>query len=69
MSLVAFQRAQQISAERQRTVVEGVKMAVEDEHLQAQSVRFLECTIWLVMTLCLTEKRVDRMKHHKNTKP
>ncbi|KII86937.1 hypothetical protein PLICRDRAFT_113748 [Plicaturopsis crispa FD-325 SS-3] len=36
MSLVAFQRAQQISAERQRTVVEGVKMAVEDEHLQAQ---------------------------------
>ncbi|KAI0700105.1 t-SNARE [Cytidiella melzeri] len=32
MSLVAFQRAQQVSAERQRTVVAGVKHAVEDEH-------------------------------------
>lgn len=32
MSLAAFQRAQQVSAERQRTVVEGVKMAVDDEH-------------------------------------
>ncbi|KAG1759318.1 t-SNARE [Suillus occidentalis] len=32
LSLVAFQRAQQVSAERQRTVVEGVKIAVEDEH-------------------------------------
>ncbi|KAG2118522.1 t-SNARE [Suillus cothurnatus] len=32
LSLVAFQRAQQFSAERQRTVVEGVKIAVEDEH-------------------------------------
>ena len=31
LSLVAFQRAQQASAERQRTVVEGVKHAVEDE--------------------------------------
>jgi len=31
LSLVAFQRAQQVSAERQRTVVEGVKIAVEDE--------------------------------------
>jgi hypothetical protein len=33
MSLVAFQRAQQVSAERQRTVVEGVKHAVEDDHV------------------------------------
>ncbi|KAF9533194.1 t-SNARE [Crepidotus variabilis] len=32
MSLVAFQRAQQVSAERQRTVVQGVKLAVDDEH-------------------------------------
>ncbi|KAG1814075.1 t-SNARE [Suillus variegatus] len=32
LSLVAFQRAQQVSAERQRTVVEGVKIAVEDDH-------------------------------------
>ncbi|KAF8889232.1 t-SNARE [Mucidula mucida] len=32
MSLAAFQRAQQVSAERQRSVVEGVKLAVEDEH-------------------------------------
>ncbi|TFK24400.1 t-SNARE [Coprinopsis marcescibilis] len=32
MSLVAFQRAQQVSAERQRTVVQGVKLAVEDDH-------------------------------------
>ncbi|KIK06244.1 hypothetical protein K443DRAFT_674532 [Laccaria amethystina LaAM-08-1] len=30
-SLVAFQRAQQVSAERQRTVVQGVKLAVDDE--------------------------------------
>ncbi|KXN83122.1 Syntaxin pep12 [Leucoagaricus sp. SymC.cos] len=32
VSLVAFQRAQQVSAEKQRTVVQGVKLAVEDEH-------------------------------------
>jgi len=31
LSLVAFQRAQQVSAERQRTVVQGVKLAVDDE--------------------------------------
>ncbi|TCD59887.1 hypothetical protein EIP91_011254, partial [Steccherinum ochraceum] len=31
VSLVAFQRAQQVSAERQRTVVEGVKIAIEEE--------------------------------------
>jgi len=31
LSLVAFQRAQQVSAERQRTVVEGAKIAVEEE--------------------------------------
>ncbi|OCH90458.1 t-SNARE [Obba rivulosa] len=31
LSLVAFQRAQQVSAERQRTVVEGVKKAVDEE--------------------------------------
>ncbi|KAK7441727.1 SNAP receptor [Stygiomarasmius scandens] len=31
MSLVAFQRAQQVSAEKQRTVVQGVRLAVEDE--------------------------------------
>jgi len=38
LSLVAFQRAQQVSAERQRTVVQGVKLAVEDEYQQtAQS--------------------------------
>ncbi|QRV92506.1 syntaxin protein 2 [Ceratobasidium sp. AG-Ba] len=30
VSLVAFQRAQKVSAERQRTVVEGVKQAVDD---------------------------------------
>jgi len=30
LALVGFQRAQQLSAERQRTVVQGVKMAVED---------------------------------------
>jgi syntaxin 7 len=29
-SLVEFQRAQQISVERQRTVVQGVRMAVDD---------------------------------------
>jgi hypothetical protein len=31
MSLLAFQRAQQFSAEKQRTVVEGVKIAVDEE--------------------------------------
>ena len=31
LSLVAFQRAQQVSAERQRAVVEGVKIAVEED--------------------------------------
>jgi len=32
LSLVSFQRAQQVSAERQRTVVEGVKIAVDEGH-------------------------------------
>ncbi|KAG1834279.1 hypothetical protein EV424DRAFT_1341553 [Suillus variegatus] len=32
LSLVAFQKAQQVSAECQRTVVEDVKIAVEDEY-------------------------------------
>jgi len=32
LSLVAFQRAQQVSADRQRTVVEGVKLAVEEDN-------------------------------------
>ncbi|KAJ7134239.1 t-SNARE [Mycena epipterygia] len=36
MSLVAFQRAQQVSAERQRTVVQGVRMAVDDDPQQEQ---------------------------------
>lgn len=31
MSLTAFQRAQKASVERQRTVVEGVKIAVDDD--------------------------------------
>jgi t-SNARE complex subunit (syntaxin) len=31
LSLVAFQRAQQVSAERQRTVVKGVRLAVDDD--------------------------------------
>ncbi|KAL1746837.1 t-SNARE [Schizophyllum fasciatum] len=30
MSMLAFQRAQQVSAERQRTVVEGVRLAAEE---------------------------------------
>lgn len=35
LSLTAFQRAQRASVERQRTVVEGVKIAVDDDaHLQ-----------------------------------
>ncbi|KAJ7223891.1 t-SNARE [Mycena haematopus] len=36
MSLVAFQRAQQVSAERQRTVVQGVRMAVDDPQRQEE---------------------------------
>lgn len=35
LSLVAFQRAQTVSAEKQRTVVEGVKIAVDEEHTHA----------------------------------
>lgn len=38
LSLVAFQRAQQVSAERQRTVVEGVKIAVEEESSPAEQI-------------------------------
>ena len=34
MSFVAFQRAQQASAEKQRTVVEGVKLAVHEDEAQ-----------------------------------
>ncbi|VDB91797.1 unnamed protein product [Peniophora sp. CBMAI 1063] len=37
MSFVAFQRAQQASAEKQRTVVEGVKLAVHEDEAQAQA--------------------------------
>ncbi|KZT11790.1 t-SNARE [Laetiporus sulphureus 93-53] len=36
LSLVAFQRAQQVSADRQRTVVQGVKLAVEEEEAAPQ---------------------------------
>ncbi|KAF8506324.1 t-SNARE [Gautieria morchelliformis] len=35
LSLVAFQRAQQISAERQRAVVEGAKIAVEEDEARS----------------------------------
>ena len=31
LSFVAFQRAQQLSAEKQRTVVKNVKLAVEED--------------------------------------
>ena len=31
LSFVAFQRAQQVSAEKQRTVVNSVKLAVEED--------------------------------------
>ncbi|KAF8895114.1 t-SNARE [Infundibulicybe gibba] len=34
MSMVAFQRAQQVGAERQRTVVQGVRLAVDDDQQQ-----------------------------------
>ncbi|KAJ7681532.1 syntaxin-like protein-domain-containing protein [Mycena rosella] len=36
MSLVAFQRAQRVSAERQRTVVQGVRLAVDDDSPQQE---------------------------------
>jgi hypothetical protein len=46
VSLVAFQRAQQVTAERQRTVVENVKIAVEEEHRPLTFVTFtLFCVI------------------------
>ena len=35
LSLLAFQRAQQVSAERQRTVIETVKQAVEEDNRAA----------------------------------
>lgn len=35
LSLTAFQRAQKVSVERQRTVVEGVKIAVEDDNIRS----------------------------------
>lgn len=35
LSIVAFQRAQQLSVERQRTVVEGIKIAVDEEEVRA----------------------------------
>jgi len=37
LSLLAFQRAQQVSAERQRTVIETVKQAVEEDNRASQS--------------------------------
>ncbi|KAI5117990.1 hypothetical protein M0805_004487 [Coniferiporia weirii] len=37
LSLAAFQRAQQVSAERQRTMVEGVKIAVDEEQAAGPS--------------------------------
>ncbi|KAI0823155.1 t-SNARE [Trametes gibbosa] len=39
LSLVAFQRAQQVSIERQRTVVEGAKHAVEEEEAAQEQAR------------------------------
>jgi len=38
VSLLAFQRAQQVSAERQRMVVEGVKLAVEEEDASREDI-------------------------------
>ncbi len=50
LSLVAFQRAQKHSADRQRTVVEGVKIAVDDEHQPSSSTYvsppLYVCSIW-----------------------
>lgn len=34
LSIVAFQRAQQLSVERQRTVVEGIKIAIDEEEVR-----------------------------------
>ena len=45
MSFVAFQRAQQASAEKQRTVVEGVKLAVHEDESQYVSPCFFYLTI------------------------
>lgn len=38
VSLLAFQRAQQVSAERQRTVIESVKIAVEEDQHPSRDV-------------------------------
>jgi len=38
LSFIAFQRAQQVSAERQRTVVEGVKLAVEEDSASQEDI-------------------------------
>ncbi|EPQ54784.1 t-SNARE [Gloeophyllum trabeum ATCC 11539] len=57
LSLVAFQRAQQLSAERQRTVVEGVRVLADEElggpsepyhdhdHAQQQQQQLLQSTL------------------------
>ena len=45
MSFVAFQRAQQASAEKQRTVVEGVKLAVHEDESQYVS----PCFFYLII--------------------
>lgn len=50
LSLVSFQRAQQVSAERQRTVVEGVKIAVEGDHGEYVTLCFTFLP-WLVLSL------------------
>jgi len=56
MSLVAFQQAQKSSAERQRTVVDGAKLAVEEGSSPSGLVAFsssaFHCRI-LIEWLCL----------------
>ena len=54
LSLVSFQRAQQVSAERQRTVVEGVKIAVEEEHGEYVTRRPI-FPPWLVLSLTVLD--------------
>jgi hypothetical protein len=64
VSLLAFQRAQQVSAERQRTVIESVKIAVEDDQQQSSFVDVL-----LSLRLFTEMNQINRRHASPNVSP
>lgn len=68
LSLVAFQRAQQISVEKQKTVVEGVKIAAdEEEHVSC--VDFLPLASRPALTLTsFVGPNLNPVHHRSNDK-